>query len=201
MDAIKLIIFDIDGTIKDLYAEHNLALGLALKALAKNKFCVSVALAFNKLGMSIFKIGCLPTSLFMQNLLLLIMAVITHTNYYTLKQKYYEYYPAEPLFFDYVKEEISFYQKSSTVVLASTNHYTMNMKKYIGQTLCVDEPKKKIFKEIIKDYNVKPCEVLIIGDNFFDDYLPARLLGANVHLVNRYNVNAKRFLIKELFKL
>lgn len=197
---IKLVIFDIDGTIKDLYSEHLIALEPALLSLGKRKSIVSFALAINKIGMFTFKLGLLPTSLFMQNLLLFIISIITFTNYYTLKQKYYEFYPKFPIFFNDAKSEIIDFKEKSTVILASTNHYTMNMKKNICKTFCVDEPKRKIFKSIIKECNVKPGEVLIVGDNLFDDYFPAKLLGTRIRIVNRYNIYAKSSLIKLLCK-
>ena len=198
---IELVIFDIDGTIKDLYREHQTALIEALKALnILNTKRAKFALKLNNFGMGFFRIGCLPTNVLMQKLLIWIMSVVTFSDYKELRNLYYLNYPDKPILFEDMKQEIFSLSPDIKTVLASTNKYTLNIKQEICKVFCVEEPRKKIYKDIIEGENVPFNKVLIVGDNFFDDYLPAKTLKCNVHIVNMYNSRIKKKLLKKIQK-
>ena len=65
----KVIIFDIDGTLKDLCLEHTNAVKSTLCRFGVNKFKQRLVLALNKLGMYLVKLGFIPTNQSKQNFL------------------------------------------------------------------------------------------------------------------------------------
>jgi len=193
---IRFIVFDIDGTIKDLYKEHKAALIEAFKKLNIEKTIrAKLALWLNSFGMSFFKLGCLPTNSLMQNILIWIMSIVTFKNYKELKRSYYLSYPEKSILFEDMKCQILSLPFEMDIILASTNDYTLSTKHELCNMFCVKELKEKTYKTIIQNINVPPSNILVVGDNFFDDYLPAKRLGCKTCMVNMYNSKLKDIII------
>ena len=51
----------------------------------------------------------------------------------------------------------------------------------------VKKPDKKIFNKAIKKLNLKPNEILVIGNDYENDYLGAKNAGLNALLIDRKN--------------
>ncbi len=72
------------------------------------------------------------------------------------------------------------------------------------------KPMKRRYKEIIRDYNLKPKEILGIGDQLFTDVLGAKRLGIKVALVKpmcnseffitRFNRQLEKLVFRKLAK-
>lgn len=193
---IRLIVFDIDGTIKDLYNEHKIALMGAFKKLNIEKTKrAKFALWLNSIGMTFFKWGCLPTNSLMQNVLIWIMSIVTFKNYKELKRSYYLSYPDKSILFEKIKDQILSLPFQMDIILASTNNYTLSTKHELCNMFYVKELKEKKYKDIIQKGNVLPENILVVGDNFFDDYIPAKKLGCKTYIVNMYNSKLKDVII------
>lgn len=71
-----------------------------------------------------------------------------------------------------------------------------------------EKPHLQIFKEALKVCNTKPKNVIFIGDNYKNDYLPAKKIGMKAILITAFNdesVNRSKSLEKissldDLFK-
>lgn len=193
---IRLVVFDIDGTIKDLYTEHEIALKEAFKKLNIEKTNkVKFALWLNRVGMMFFKLGCLPTNCLMQNMLMRIMSGVTMSNYTKLKEYYYQSYPDNSILFEEIKKQIQSMPYDVDIILSSTNNYTLSTKVELCKVFHVKELKGKKYKTIVQSSNIPSANILVIGDNFFDDYLPAKRLGCKVCVVNMYNSKLKDIII------
>lgn len=196
--SVRLIIFDIDGTIKDLHQEHKIAIEKVLKEFnilytKRAKF----ALWLNSIGMVFFKWGCLPTNSFMQKVLLYIMSVITLSDFKKFKDLYYKNYPKYSILFEEMRTEILSLPFELNIILSSTNEYNLSTKQELCKEFCVEKIRAKNYSKIIKEEKIPANSVLIIGDNFFDDFLPAKVLGCNVLLVNMYQSQTKEFFMKK----
>lgn len=196
---IKLVIFDIDGTIKDLYTEHKNALVQTMKKLQvystkRAKF----ALFLNSIGMKFFKWGCLPTNCLMQSVLIWIISFIIGCDYTQFKKMYYENYPEKSILFEKMKGQIKSLPFHMDIILASTNNYNLNTQKELCHIFGIKELRAKKYKDILQKGNVPVNNILVVGDNFFDDYLPAKLLGCKVCMVNMYDSKFKAFFLNLL---
>jgi len=61
---------------------------------------------------------------------------------------------------------------------------------------CESGCKASAYKALFTRLNVDKNQVLIIGDNFFDDLYTARILGVRCLLVNNYNSKLKNLICK-----
>ncbi|MBR5227767.1 MAG: HAD family hydrolase [Clostridia bacterium] len=199
--AIRLVIVDVDGTIKDLYREHNKAIEMTFQNLRIEKSLrAKFAMWLNKFGMMFFKLGCLPTNAKMQHALLRILSIVTLNNYEVVKELYYRNCRQFSIVFKDIKQELLTLPENVKVILASTNHYTVTENLKLRNEFGVSEIRNKIYKDILKKEKIKPERVLVIGDNFFDDYVPAKCLGCKVYLVNNYNSCLKAGICKLINK-
>lgn len=191
----KAVIFDIDGTLKDLCKEHTNALVNTLAQFEVEGFKKKVILAINKLAMFVVKTGIIPTNHSNQNFLVKIysyFAGIRHVDFY---EQYFENYTSELCLFDGVYELLLSLNKEKDVYFATINKQNYNLEAcgipqerimYTEGTF-----KTATYNKLLKLFNLEPHEVIIVGDNLFDDFLSAKQLGVKSILVNRYNSKFK----------
>lgn len=204
---------DIDGTIKDLVKESTNALEKTMQYMGnvnltnRGKF----VLWLNKISMYIVKLGILPTNKFMQNILMSAYSLILFKNPKIFTTRYFEEYNKEEVFLGDTNKIIEkLYNKDLVVCMLSKNNQnknileknqqsaeTKNFAKYVA-TVCIANNniiKYFLYKSFMKKRNIYDVEVVIIGDNFFDDVLPAMFLGTKVVWCNKYNSKLKQKLI------
>lgn len=207
----KFAAVDIDGTIKDLVKENTNALNSVMKKMGnihltkRGKF----VLYMNKINMYFVKTGMLPTNQFMQNILLFVYSILLLKSYNVFKEIYFEEYNKENIFFECAEEMVNNLSNSDLIVYLMTknrqnkrmislkdNNIIKNTKKIIiGRT---NTPKYSMYKSFFSTNYICMDEVLIIGDNFWDDVLPAIILGSTVVWCNMYNSKLKRVVINIL---
>jgi len=196
----KVVVFDIDGTLKDLCAEHNIALIQVLTKLKIGTIRRMLVLAINKLAMTIVKLGILPTNQNMQNVLVVIYALMSCKNIRLFKNEYFEVYKKQLSLFNGVSNLIHYLEGNVQIYFATINKQNYNLKvcgisedKIIH---CESGCKASAYKALFTRLNVDKNQVLIIGDNFFDDLYTARILGVRCLLVNNYNSKLKNLICK-----
>lgn len=203
---------DVDGTIKDLVKESTNALEKAMEYMGRvnTKRRGKFVLWLNKFNMYIVKLGILPTNKFMQNILISAYALLLFKSPKKFVSKYFEVYNKEEVFFDDAKDIVeTLYNKDLVVCVLSKNmqnqsildarKYTESTKflKYISKTYIGEKVTAKYFlyKSFMRNRCIFNYEVVIVGDNFIDDILPAMLLGTKVVWCNKYNSKLKQFFI------
>lgn len=211
---VFMVLMDIDGTLKDLAQENTSSLINAMKSMDNINLTLrgKIVLFIDRINMYLVKTGLLPTNKFMQNVLLLMYSLLLIKRYDLLKEKYFEEYNKCNVFFEDAVETLKKMNRKNEVVYLVTknrqnkgifkisNGVEKNIAKYIEQLLIVNEKYTKyhVFKRVIKNRGMERNEAIVIGDNFWDDVLPAMLLGVKVVWCNRYNCRIKSFAIKVL---
>ena len=85
-----------------------------------------------------------------------------------------------------------------TSVLKNMNHLKIN-KKYFNDIISNDnETKELAYKKILCKENVKPEEILVVGNSYEHDIIPAEKLGMNGRIVKNANFEFKDFFDNEL---
>lgn len=213
LDNINLFIatVDIDGTIKDLVKENTNSLINTMKRMGnihltkRGKF----VLWLNRINMYFVKTGMLPTNSFMQNILLLVYSALLLKKYSEFKELYFEEYNNQNIFFDYAEEMIqNVVDKGLFVYLVTKNRQNKRMLELkenyiIKKTVRLivgykSEIKYNVYKSFLSNRLLRSNEILIIGDNFWDDILPGILLGTSVVWCNMYNSRLKRIIMNIL---
>lgn len=196
----KVIIFDIDGTLKDLCKEHSNALRITLEQFNVTNFKMKFVLVINMIAMFIVKTGLIPTNHSKQNLLVKFFAVISGISIVDFYDKYFENYGKQCCLFAGVDNLLAYLNNSKTVYFATTNSQNYNLEEYgIPQKrIMYTEGSFKLatYNRILRRTNVKHEEVLVIGDNLFDDWFSAKRLGVKCLLVNQYNNKLKKIICK-----
>ena len=196
----KVIILDIDGTLKDLCKEHTNAVKSVLEHFGVSKFRKKVILALNKFAMYIVKTGFIPTNYSNQNFLVKIYAMLCGIKVVDFYDNYFENYTREICLFDGVSELLSLLNSEREVYFATINKQNYNLEEcgipqerimYTDGTF-----KAATYNRLIKSVGYDKSEVVIVGDNVFDDLFSAKRLGVKSFLVNRYKSRLKSVICK-----
>lgn len=193
--SISYIFVDVDGVIKDLYSEHSQALNDTICMFSQNKKRRKrFILRLNMLTRPLIACGIIPTSSMMQKFLLLTYSIILFENPKKFFNAYKDFYKNKTCMFKEVVDCINSLN-SYTIIFVSMNSQSMNLSKY---GLCDFEiyiskyNKTGLIKSIIDEKGIKKEEVLIIGDNYLHDYIPARLLKVDYVIVDCYDNKFKQ---------
>ena len=191
----KAIIFDIDGTLKDLCKEHTNAVKLTLKQFRIGGLRQSIILAIHRVAMFIVKTGFLPTNHSKQNFLVKVYALIAGVKIVEFYDQYFENYTKELCLFDGVYELLTSLNVQKDVYFATINKQNYNLEEcgIPQERIMYTEGafKAATYNKLLKSFNLEKYEVIIVGDNIFDDLFSAKQLGVNCFLVNRYNNKLK----------
>lgn len=196
----KVVIFDIDGTLKDLCKEHSNALQTTLEQFEVSKYRQKFVLVINMFAMFMVKTGLIPTNHSKQDFLVKIFAVVCGVRLIDFYDKYFENYTCELCLFEGAYDLLSSLNKEKEVYFATINKQNYNLEEYgIPQERIMYTEgafKAATYNELLKNTNVNKDEVLIVGDNIFDDWASARHLGVKCLLVNRYNSKLKNIICR-----
>lgn len=197
---IKVVIFDIDGTLKDLCREHTNAVVKTLEKFNTKKFKKKLILALNNLAMYIAKTGFIPTNHSKQNFLLKVYAILCGIKIVDFYEVYFENYTSEVCLFDGVYEMLEDLSKEQEVYFATINKQNYNLEtcKFFNERISYTESsfKAAAYSRIIKSLNLDKSQVLIVGDNIVDDLFSAKQLDVKCILVNRYKSRFKSLVCK-----
>lgn len=204
----NIIMLDIDGTIKDLVEENTDALIYTMKALNRVdiKLRGKLVLRLNKIITYFIKTGLLPTNSFMQYILLLIYSVLLLKSYSQFKTVYFKRYNEINIFFNGVNKKIEeLYGKDKKIYLVTKNVQNRNILKCsdlnVISKLIISENKKSkyyMYNQIMTEFKLSKDSIVIVGDNLWDDVIPALVLGVNVIWCNMYSCKLKQIAIKIL---
>ena len=198
----KVVIFDIDGTLKDLCKEHNEALQNTLKYYKVGSIRCRLISFINNVAMSIVKSGILPTNKLSQNILVVLYAIISMKAVTCFYKTYYKYYAEGLILFHGIKDMLQTLSKDKQVYFATINKQNYNLEKCgikqenINYSMCMF--KAYTYSKLIKRIRVDKKDVLIVGDNLFDDIFSANILKVKSILVNNYSSNFKSIFCKFL---
>ena len=196
----KVVIFDIDGTLKDLCAEHTNAVRYTLCKFGVNKFKKNIVMAINKLAMYIVKTGFIPTNHSKQDFLLKVYAMICGVKMVDFYAVYFDNYTRELCLFDGACELLATLNSEKELYFATINNQNYNLEDCgIFQeriTYTDGDLKVTTYSQLIKSIGIDKSEVVIVGDNIFDDFLSAKKLGVKCFLVNRYKNRPKSAICK-----
>jgi len=211
---LDIVMMDIDGTIKDLAKENTNALISAMKKTGNIDTSLrgKIVLTINKLSMYSVKIGLLPTNKVMLNMLLKIYCALLFTNYNKFKHLFYNEYNNEYVFFEDIDIIIkNMCDKNLRLYLVTSNSQNKNIlklkkdenryaciMKYVDRLVVSKSRKYGVYKSIMQNNWMQKNEVLIVGDNFWDDVLPALILGCRVVWCNVYDSKLKKIVISIL---
>lgn len=210
---------DIDGTLKDLVSENNEALLNTLRIMGDidSKCRGKFILYINRINMYFVKTGLLPTNEIMQKILILFYSFIAFKKYKEFKKIYFEEYNKQNIFFEdsetmlkNIKEhQLRLYlvtkntQNSNILSIELYNKNNLIIREYlkISKVIIAQNKGAKyyMYKQFMKDKDFKSDDVIIIGDNLWDDILPAILLKTKVIWCNMYKSKFKKILIS-IFK-
>ncbi len=197
------VILDIDGTIKDLVKEHQTALSITVNGFTRGKKLRRKLVFFiDKIAMSFVKSGILSTNRDRQEFLLGLYAIILGRSISEFRELYDSFYEDKVIIFKDVNAFIKEIEKTKKVCFVTINRQNYNIEK-LGikkeDIYCV-KSKKKIYayKTVMMMNDLDPEEILVVGDNLFDDIRPAKKLGCKCLLVDNYNSKLKRFIAKLL---
>lgn len=196
----KVVIFDIDGTLKDLCDEHSKALFNTLEKMNVGNILRSLVKAINEFAMTIIKMGILPTNHNMQKILVFLYALVALQNVKCFRKMYFEEYQKQLKMFSGTKEMLNNLNSNLELYFVTVNEQNYNIKVCgISQDRIMHKKsiyKIKTYKSFLKNLNVKKSEILIVGDNLFDDLFSAKILGIDCVLVNNYNSKFKKLICK-----
>ena len=213
--GIRLVILDVDGTMKDLVLEHMCAIKeiARIRQTSENSKDIRVIIAINNFFMCFVKCGLFPTNSVMQNILCFVNCILFCEPFKNFRCEYLTEYYKRRKIFDNTSELLDEIVKSGAkyVIISknsqSINFFSGNWTFTQNNIYISDGDKLGLFKNLIESTAVSeskdilPEEVLIIGDNFWDDVIPAMRLKANVLWCNKYFSSSKRRCIHYLSKI
>lgn len=189
------IIFDIDGTLKDLCKEHTVALRITVEDSKVGKIRENIVMIFNKLAMAMVKTGLFSTNRRKQNLLIRIFSMIVGIKYKKFSNEYFENYEKQLYLFNETCHILTELKGNKTVYFATVNRQNYNFEEYgiPEERIIYTDGSFKIdlYRRILENIGIDKKEVIIVGDNVFDDLISAKLLGTKCLLVNHYNSKLK----------
>ena len=197
---VSVVILDIDGTLKDLCREHEIALRHTLTRFNIKPSIKKIILNVNKIAMSIVKIGIIPTNSMNQRVLTILFALLAGVKIQKFREEYFNNYTEQLYLFDGVCELLERLKKEKTVYFATINNQNYNLEKCgIPQDKIIYTKgilKVKTYMKLCKSISVNKKQVVIVGDNLFDDILSAKLLKVRYLLVNNYNSKFKKLICR-----
>lgn len=189
------IIFDIDGTLKDLCKEHDNALRLTLKFFNIGRKRKKLICTLNKLAMCMVKVGLFPTNNVMQHILVFVYSLISLRSVKSFSDKYYTNYSKQICLFSGEQKLLEALNSDKQIYFSTINKQNYNLEECgIPQEKIVYTTgifKWKTYEKLLKEKKLSKQDVLIVGDNFFDDFLSAKILKVKCLLVNNYNSKLK----------
>ena len=196
----KVIIFDIDGTLKDLCKEHDNALRLTLSCFNVGKKRTKIIYILNRLAMSMIKVGLFPTNNVMQQILIFAYSIISLKRVKSFYDEYNHNYSKQICLFHGEQELLDTLNSDKQIYFSTINKQNYNLEECgIPQERIVYTTgifKWKTYAKLIKDKRISRKDVLIVGDNIFDDFLSAKIIKVKCLLVNNYNSKLKAKLCK-----
>lgn len=196
----KVVIFDIDGTLKDLCAEHTNAVKHTLGNFGVSKFKRKIVLALNKLAMYLVKIGFISTNPSKQNFLVKVYAIFCGIKIVDFYEEYFENYTGQICLFEGAYDLLNILKDEKEVYFATINkqNYNLEICGISQERISYTEGAFKVatYNRIIKSLGVDKAEVVIVGDNLFDDLFSAKQLGVKCLFVNRYKSRLKGLVCK-----
>ena len=196
----KVVILDIDGTLKDLCKEHTNALLKTLEYFGVKGFARKAVAILNKLAMCIVKTGFIPTNHSKQNFLLNAYATLCGIKVVDFYENYFENYTREICLFDGAYELLNYLHQEKQVYFATINKQNYNLEECgIAQERIMYTDggfKVATYSRLIKSTGYSKSDVVIVGDNLFDDLFSAKQLGVKFFLVNRYRSRLKNAICK-----
>lgn len=197
---VKVIILDIDGTLKDLCREHTNAVKHTLKQFKVSGVKQKMVLAINKLAMYVVKTGLMPTNHSKQNFLVKLYAIICRVRIVDFYESYFENYTNELCLFDGAYDLLRNLNSEREIYFATINkqNYNLEVCGISQERISYTEGAFKVatYNRIIRNVGVDKSQVVIIGDNLFDDLFSARQLGVKCFLINRYKSRLKSLVCK-----
>ncbi|MBR6688494.1 MAG: HAD family hydrolase [Clostridia bacterium] len=201
----EVILLDIDGTIKDLVKEHQTALRITVNGFNRGKNLRRKLVFFlDKVAMGFVKSGILSTNRDRQEFLLGLYAIILGKSVSEFRNLYDTFYNDKVIVFRGIRELFEEVASKKKLCFVTVNAQNLNIEK-LGikreDIYCV-QSKKKIYayKTALMMNDLDPEDVLVVGDNIFDDIKPAKKLHCRCLLIDNYKSKFKRFLAK-LFKV
>lgn len=197
-----VIVFDIDGTLKDLVREHKESLKGVVELVEKKTIRKKVVLSLDKVAMWFVKAGVLPTNGRMQRILMTIYATILNENKKCFNDSYMLFYDNENILFNDSKELLKDLLLDKEVYFVTINKQNYNLEEHgiIQERIIYTqaEKKKEAYRRLFDEKKLDKSKILIIGDNLFDDIKSAKKLGIECLLVDNYNSKTKRIIAKLL---
>ncbi len=217
---IRIVLVDVDGTLKDLAGEHMMTVQemVRMRASKKTIEIYNIIIYINAFLMWFVKTGLLPTNENMQIVLCFINSFMFGESFQSFKEEYIKEYSYIKKIFKGSYDLLDDIQNAGAkYILVSKNKQSINFfeEKPIferGEIIicCSDKSKLSSFVQAIysvtrnREYTLLSEQILIIGDNFWDDVIPAKDLGARVIWCNKYNSRLKAicnyFLCKKFYK-
>lgn len=196
----KVIVLDIDGTLKDLCTEHTTALQITLQSFDVSVYRKKLILLINKIAMSMVKTGLFSTNHSKQNLLIKIYAILSGVKINTFSKEYFKSYTEQICLFEGATDLLNSLNSEKLLYFSTINKQNYNLEEcgIPQERIIYTEGKFKVstYREILKSIGVNKEDVVIIGDNIFDDLLSAKLLGVKCLLVNHYDSKLKAMFCK-----
>lgn len=200
--SADVIIFDIDGTLKDLVLEHRVALKGGMNNIKKKKMRKKVVILLDKIAMWFVKTGMLPTNERMKKILTNIYAIVLNENFESFKTAYKLYYESENILFNNIERLLKELLEEKDVYFVTINKQNYNLDEHgiIQDRIIYTTSQKKIiaYQKLLEDKNLDKDSLLIVGDNLVDDIRAAKKLGIDSLLVDNYNSGVKRAMAKIL---
>lgn len=196
----KVIILDIDGTLKDLCEEHSAALRTTLKECGTGTIRKKLINFVNSIAMSMVKTGVFSTNRCKQSILIKVFSILSGVKSKQFTDEYFNNYINQIKLFNGAYNLLRALDGEKTVYFATINRQNYNLEECgIPQNRIVYTEgvfKVKAYEKILKDIGAEKQDVIVIGDNIFDDVLSAKLLGVKCLLVNHYNSKLKKVMCK-----
>jgi len=198
----EIVIFDIDGTLKDIVGEHSEALLETLNTIERKNFRKNIVLLLDRIAMWFIKNGILPTTEKMQHKLTTLYSLVLNEYNDKFKEKYKFFYKRTVIPFISSNALLEELLKTKKIYFVTINKQKYNLETKLlskGKVIYAgDKSKVYAYQRLFKEENIDKEKAIIIGDNILDDINAAKILGVRCLLVDNYNSKIKRFISKVL---
>lgn len=213
--GIRLVLIDVDGTLGNLVQEHMLVIKemVRVRVNLETKKIYDFRIWLNKIFMIFVRIGIFPTNKNMQIILCFINSILFIEPFESFKEEYLRESMITKKAFVSSGQFLNELERLNVKYLLVSKNPRSNRFFYdsISKPITISKNsgnKLDIFKEVIKrvsfneGYDILPEQVLVIGDNFWDDIVPAMKLNLNVLWCNKYQSKIKEkcnYYLRKLF--